>query len=284
MSYTIRRDELQQSIQSSVKRYIIEHHLHTGDPMPAEAELARQLGVSRPSLREAMKVLQTIGVIETRHGAGTFVGSFDLRPLTDGLAFQIRVEQQRTKVPRDVAELLELRELLECALVRRLAQDPPPSDQIARLYALCDEMDACARRGEVYRALDWRFHELLHGPRGNRLILQFLEALWTIFDEVRHETERLDLLVHTARDHRLIVDAIVAGDPDGAAAAMSRHFGGVLAWIADQQTPADGTAATTTTLTAIDGLSGEERRNDRSRPTDGSPRTSTPDRPASHVR
>ncbi len=237
MGYAIQRDELQRSIQASVKRYIIDHHLHPGDPMPAEAELARQLGVSRPSLREAMKVLQTIGVIETRHGAGTFVGSFDLRPLTDGLAFQIRVEQQRTNVPRDVAELLELRELLECALVRRLALQEPDPAQVARLSALCDEMEACARRGEAYRPLDWRFHELLYEPRGNRLILQFLEALWIIFDEVRHETERTDLLVRTARDHRLIVDAIAAGDADGAAAAMSRHFIGVLAWIADHQAP-----------------------------------------------
>lgn len=275
MSYTIRRDELQRSIQASVKRYIIEHHLHTGDPMPAEAELARQLGVSRPSLREAMKVLQTIGVIETRHGAGTFVGSFDLRPLTDGLAFQIRVEQQRTKVPRDVAELLELRELLECALVRRLAREGAEAGQITRLYALCDEMDACAGRGEAYRPLDWRFHELLYEPRGNLLALQFLEALWTIFDEVRHETERLDLLVQTARDHRRIVDAIAAGDPDGAAAAMSHHFGGVLAWIADQAAPGKHAPASSDRTIARDGKEGEPSRAER-----GSSRT-TPVRPAS---
>jgi DNA-binding FadR family transcriptional regulator len=271
VDYTIRRDELQHSIQSSVKRYIIEHHLHAGDPMPAEAELARQLGVSRPSLREAMKVLQTIGVLETRHGAGSFVGSFDLRPLTDGLAFQIRVEQQRTKVPRDVAELLELRELLECALVRRLAREPRPSEQLARLYALCDEMDACARRGEAYRPLDWRFHELLYEPRGNRLILQFLEALWTIFDEVRHETERPDLLLRTARDHRQIVDAIAAGDARAAAAAMSRHFDGVLAWIADHRDTTSGNPS----------VDQEERRIVRSAQTRP---TSMPDHPASHVR
>lgn len=91
----IRREALHQTVQDRIKRFIIERGYRPGDPLPAEAELARALGVSRPSLREAIKALQILGVVETRHGAGTFVGRFSFSPMVDGLIFRIRSDLGR---------------------------------------------------------------------------------------------------------------------------------------------------------------------------------------------
>jgi DNA-binding FadR family transcriptional regulator len=228
VSYSLRREELSRSIQDSVKRYIIDHQLKPGDAMPAESELARQLGISRASLREAMKVLQTLGVIETRHGAGTFVGTYSLNTLRDGLAFRIRVEQQQgVPVTQDMLDLLDLRETLECALLLRLAPTIT-ADHVAHLRELCDEMDTAAARGDAYKLVDWRFHRALYEPFGNEFTLQFMEALFSVFQEVREEQAPRDRLIEVARQHREIVDALARHDGPAAADAMSRHFGGIL--------------------------------------------------------
>ena len=234
MGVSLRREELSRTIQESIKRYIIEHQLQPGDPMPAESELARRLGISRASLREAMKVLQTLGVIETRHGTGTFVGTYSLDPLRSGLAFHIRVEQQQgSPVTQDMLDLLDLRDMLERVLILRLA--PVITDeQIAHLRALCDELDAAAERGEAAKELDWRFHRTLYEPLGNRFALQFLEALFGVFQDVRESAAPRERLIEIAVQHRQIVDALANHDGPAAAEAMSRHFGGILDAVHDR--------------------------------------------------
>jgi DNA-binding FadR family transcriptional regulator len=225
---SLRREELSRTIQESIKRYIIDHHLKPGDAMPAESELARRLGISRASLREGMKVLQTLGVIETRHGSGTFVGTYSLTTLREGLTFRIRVEQQQgVPVTQDMLDLLDLRQTLECALMLRLAAERTDS-QLTHLRELCDRMDTAADRGDAYKQVDWAFHRALYEPLGNALTLQFIEALFEVFQEVREEVAPRDRLIEIAIQHREIVDALARGDGPAAAGAMRRHFGGIL--------------------------------------------------------
>ena len=174
---SVRRELLHQAIQDRVKQFIIEHGFQPGDLLPAEADLARTLGTSRPSLREAMRALQTLGVVETRHGAGTFVGRFSLEPFADGLAFQIAVEHRRDdrRVARDLRELVAIREVLESGLVARLAGTYGEAD-LAALYHQVAEMEELAATGQMFTENDWRFHELLYRPTGNRLLLQLLQS------------------------------------------------------------------------------------------------------------
>lgn len=231
---SLRREELSRTIQESIKRYIIDHQLKPGDAMPAESELARWLGISRASLREGMKVLQTLGVIETRHGSGTFVGTYSLTTLREGLTFRIRVEQQQgVPVTQDMLDLLDLRQTLECALMLRLA-DERTDDQLAHLRGLCDRMDAAADRGEAYKAVDWAFHKALYEPLDNALTLQFIEALFEVFQEVREEVAPRARLIEIAVQHRQIVDALAERDGPAAADAMRRHFGGILDAVHDR--------------------------------------------------
>ena len=232
---SLRREALHAAIQERVKHYIIERGLRPGDPLPAEPELARSLGISRPSLREAMRALQTLGVVEVRRGAGTFVGRFSLEPFTEGLTFQIRTEQRQDArgITRDLRELVAIREVLESGLVARLAGTYPPED-ISALYLLVEEMERRAAAGQMFPDQDWAFHERLYLPTGNRLLLQLLQAFWAVFDRVREQTPPPAYLQSTARHHREIVDALAAGDGPAAARAMATHFSGILAWIHEQ--------------------------------------------------
>lgn len=227
----LRRELLHQSTQDRVKQFIIDHGYGAGDPLPPEAELARQIGVSRPSLREAMRALQTIGVVEARHGVGTFVGHFSFDAFTNGLVFQIDVEnrQDESRIARNLNELVAIREALESSVVARMA-GKYSGDDIARLYALTAQMETAAAKGEMFAEEDWLFHELLYRPTGNRLLLRLLQAFWTVNDRVRQTTPSPEYLQATARHHRELVDALAAGDGPRAAEAMRVHFSGILTW------------------------------------------------------
>lgn len=226
-----RRELLHQSAQDRVKQFIIDHGYGAGDPLPPEAELARQIGVSRPSLREAMRVLQTIGVVEARHGVGTFVGHPSFDAFTNGLVFQIDVEnrQDENRIARNLNELVAIREALESAVVARMA-GKYPDDDIAELYRLTERMEASAAKGEMFAGDDWAFHEVLYRPTGNRLLLRLLQAFWTVSDRVRQTIPSPEQLQLTARHHRDLVDALAAGDGIAAAEAMRVHFSGILTW------------------------------------------------------
>jgi DNA-binding FadR family transcriptional regulator len=229
----IPRDDLHRVIQERVKQFIVEQGYTSGDLLPPEAELARQLGTSRASLREAIRSLQTLGIVETRHGRGTFVGTFSFGSLTDGMTFQMGKRQANDGVPRELIEMLAVREVLESSLVARLVHDYT-DDDIANLYALAAEMEQLAANDVLFTTIDWRFHELLYRPAHNQWLTQLLESFWTVFYRVRDSPPEARHLVATARHHREVVDAIVARDPDAAARAMAVHFTGVMEWVSEQ--------------------------------------------------
>jgi DNA-binding FadR family transcriptional regulator len=232
---TSRRELLHQSTQDRVKQFIIDRGLHAGDPLPPEAELARQLGVSRASMREAIRALQTIGVVETRHGVGTFVGSFSFDSLTNALVFQIDIEQRQDDqvIARELHELVAIREVLESAVVSRFA-GRYSDDDIRALYTLTAKMEQAAAEGKMFAEEDLQFHETLYRPTGNRLLLRMLNAFWTVCDRVRQTMPSPIYLQTTARHHRELVDALARGDGAAAAEAMRVHFSGILMWFDEQ--------------------------------------------------
>lgn len=223
----IQREQLHRTVQDRIKRFIIEQGMQAGDPLPAEAEMARLLNVSRSSLREAMSSLQTLGIVEVRHGSGTYVGHFSLDPLVDALTFRILVDQPRTL--QTVRELLNIRMILESSLVARVACDHT-SAQIEELRRLIERMAEQTTNDGSYAATDRAFHEALYLPLGNQMVVNLLGAFWDVIALVRDQLgfEKVPPLVTTA-DHRLILAAIEGGDADAAVAAMTEHFHGIQA-------------------------------------------------------
>ncbi|WP_405932347.1 FadR/GntR family transcriptional regulator [Streptomyces sp. NBC_00827] len=220
-------------IQREVMQLILDRKLRAGAPLPTEAELMEDLGVSRNSVREALKALQALDIVDIRHGYGTYVGEASLTPLVDGLTFRTLAR------PGDdasaLAEILQVREVLEEGLIRRVAGTLSEAE-LDRLESVVTRMETAGQEGGPFAELDREFHELLYASLGNALVPQLLGAFWTVFRRVsgiRGWTDDPAPEV-TVRRHRDIVTALRAHDVEGAQRAMAFHFRGIEARAAQE--------------------------------------------------
>jgi DNA-binding FadR family transcriptional regulator len=215
----------QSFIRDQVKAYILEHDLKEGDPLPNEPTLMAQLGVGRHPLREAMKALQAVGIIEIRHGYGTYVGSASLQSLEDGLSF--RMSQSMAGDLRDVRNALEVRQALEVGLAEEVVAEfaERGTDELDEIVA---RMEAKAARGEYFPDEDWAFHQALYEPLGNSLVIDLLSVFWRTFAKV---DARLPGARYSAADaarwHRDLLEALKRGVPADFARSMKDHFVGI---------------------------------------------------------
>jgi DNA-binding FadR family transcriptional regulator len=217
-------------VRDELMALILERGLAPGELLPTEFELVEDLGVSRNSVREALKALQALDIVEIRHGHGTYVGGLSLNPLADGLAF--RTLQRIGRDARAVSELLETREALEDGLIRRVAASIPDAD-IDALETVTAAMEAKAGRNEDFAEEDRQFHELLYRSLDNQIVVQLLRAFWDVFHRVNDRLGGEDPdLPETARRHRAILAALRSRDVDGAQRAMTEHFRNIDARVA----------------------------------------------------
>lgn len=224
-SVSLARSSLVSEVQESIKELILERQLTPGDPLPTEHELSETLGISRNSLREALKVLEATGVVVIRRGFGMFVGEMNLQALISELVFHARLSAiTGTKELRD---LIDLREVLERSLVQRVIPTLQEAD-VRRIDEAVQSMEKAAAAGEFSPETDRIFHEQLYAPLDNAFVSQLLSAFWTVFNELQeHLPASAEPPEGIAANHRAIFDAMVAGDIAGAQDAMSRHFDGI---------------------------------------------------------
>ncbi len=211
------------TVQDRIVELIHERGLPPGAPMPTEPQLMDLLGASRNSVREAVRALQALGIVEIRHGFGTFVGKASLDVMSPSLRF--RIKSGAMGGVHALRDLVEVRELLEVGLVARVAGSTTP----ARLSAL----DALVTAMQTDLEADRAFHALLYESCGNELVLQLIDLFWYVYHDVEEllgaPSERTDQIV---ANHRRIVDALRRNDPDAAQLAMRNHFRDVKARIA----------------------------------------------------
>ncbi|MET7284357.1 FadR/GntR family transcriptional regulator [Streptomyces sp. NPDC005573] len=222
-------------LQERIKKLIIDRRLPPGAPLPTEPELMEFLGASRNSVREALKALQAMGIVEIRHGFGTYVGPMSLAPMIEGLAFRTVAGHHRGE--DSLLQLLELREAVETGLVSRLAGRLSET-HLAELDALVDRMEREAAEGRSLAGTDRAFHATLYRGLDNVLLCEVLEAFWEAFHQVRRDladTPR-DPRV-TCRQHREILRAVRSGDAVRAEEAIRDHFGGIRARLSPAGSP-----------------------------------------------
>ncbi|WP_426504873.1 FadR/GntR family transcriptional regulator [Dactylosporangium sp. McL0621] len=206
------------TVQDRIVELIHDRELPPGAPMPTEPQLMDLLGASRNSVREAIRALQALGIVEIRHGYGTFVGRASLDALTPSLTFRVRTGPGGGV--RALHDLVEVRELLETGLIGSVAGTVSEA-RVAALDALVSGMahDAAADRA---------FHALLYEGCGNDLVLQLIGMFWDVYHEIGGVlAPPEDRVAQTVANHRRIVDALRARDPEAAREAMRRHFGDV---------------------------------------------------------
>jgi DNA-binding FadR family transcriptional regulator len=197
--------------------------LKPGDKLPTEAEIMREWGVSRTVVREALSKLQAGGLVETRHGIGTFV----LEPPT---ASGFRIDPAEIATAVDVLAVLELRISLETESAG-LAALRRTDEQLGEMRKALDELAAGEQGGRDTVTPDFRFHHLIAVATGNRYFGEIMSHLGaTLIPRARINSSRLareDLpqyLRRLAREHEEIYDAIARRDPEAARAAMRLHL------------------------------------------------------------
>lgn len=213
-----RMRELQQDIMS----IILDRGLAPGDPMPTEYELVEELGVGRNTVRESLKVLQSLGIVEVRHGYGMFVGHKNLRALALGLEFHARMSLQREG--HEALDVIEVRQALESALIGPAIDAMSEADRQA-LVQCVEGMEQATHDGTKSAELDHEFHRLLFGPLSNDLLMRLLEVFWSVYDRIRESVEHSTPVArHNAQVHHQILDAVLAGEKELASQLLSSHF------------------------------------------------------------
>lgn len=211
------------SVTAELKDYILSHDLRPGDPFPPESTLVEQLDVSRSSLREAIRTLVALDIIEVRHGYGTIVGKMSMAPLVEGLVFKAVMNASGDMSA--LREIVEIRQALDMAMARDVVAALEDTED-AELASLVTAMDTKARQGRTFVDEDGAFHSRLLDHVGNSLAGQLISALWEVHTIV---TPRLgiappDDIADTAAAHGEMLRCAQAGDLDGYRAAVVAHY------------------------------------------------------------
>jgi GntR family transcriptional regulator, transcriptional repressor for pyruvate dehydrogenase complex len=209
-----------------IKSMILDGELKPGDRLPPEAELSTHMGLSRSSLREAVKALELIKVLDVRRGDGTYVTSLEPRLLLEAVSFVLDLHQDAS-----VLELFAVRRILEPAAVA-LAAAHTDEDLANRLYALVDAVDSNTTvEGLVEH--DLQFHGLIVDACGNAYLRSLLEGLAgsTVRARIWRGLTQEHSVQRTLSEHRAIASALALGDAELARSLDIVHISGVEQWL-----------------------------------------------------
>ena len=201
--------------------------------LPSERDLARQLGVSRASVREALAALQMRGVVESKHGEGAWiVGDRAIQSAVSALSDIVALRIYIAEDP------LEVRCLIEPFAARKAAERASPEDVVQLRQAIADMEEAIAA-GESGARQDTAFHQAIAQAAGNSILVRLITLMNELMRESRSASLRGEQNARISlAGHRRILAAIVAGDPAGAEQAMRAHLDDVAALVLETITAA----------------------------------------------
>jgi GntR family transcriptional regulator, transcriptional repressor for pyruvate dehydrogenase complex len=209
-----------------IKGMITRGELKPGDRLPREPDLAAALGLSRSSLREAVRALTLIRILETRQGDGTYVTSLEPELLLETVRFVADLQQDHLLRP-----ILEVRRLLEASATGLAAQHITEAE-LATLAELVQEMDTPATV-EALVENDLAFHRTIAGASRNIVLASLLESFSTRTSRARvwRGLTQAGALEQTRMEHRAIHQALVERRADLASSLMTVHISGVESWL-----------------------------------------------------
>jgi len=207
-----------EQVAEQIRRLISSGALKTGDLLPPERELAAKLGVGRSSIRDAVRTLEVMGILEPRQGHGTVVRDLSADALVVPLSLVL------TRKRELVTELLDVRRMIEPGLAARAAKNAT-AEEIARMGEILERHEAKLRRGEQAIAEDSDFHYAIALAARNSVVLRVLDVLMDLLLESRSRALQVPGRPKRSFDgHRRILRAIRRRDAKAAETAVRQHL------------------------------------------------------------
>ncbi len=213
-----KKSSISEDIVDNLLTLIRERELRPGDKLPPERELATMMQVSRPSLREALRALAIMNVIEIRQGDGTYVTSLEPKLLMSHLDFVFALTDTA------LLELFEARRILEPSMAA-LAAVRITDAELAELGECLDRSLKLADDPEAFAAADLELHERIAAAAGNNILERYMVGISQLGRVSRRRTVALPgMIAQTVQDHLAIVAAMQARDAVAARQAMLDHL------------------------------------------------------------
>lgn len=214
----VRKVKLYEGVARQIERLISEGLLKPGDKLPSERELAEMFEVSRSSVRDGIRTLELAGLVEARQGEGTIVCDLSADSLVNPLA-NVLVRKRQL-----VAELLDVRKMLEPPLAARAATNASP-EEIAYLEDILRRQGEKVRRAELAIEEDSEFHYNIARAANNSVVMKVLDVLMDLLRKTRERSLQVQgRLQQSFASHRRILSAIKRRDARAAEAAMRQHL------------------------------------------------------------
>src|SRR5687767_10734405 len=225
-----------EQVVSYVRTMIERGELRPGDRLPAERDLATHVGVSRPTVRAGLRALSAMGVVQSRHGSGTFIPSGPPSLGTEALSLLAALHG----FTRD--EMYEARRILEVGAAGLAAERATP-EQIATMAEEVASLFAAMADPQVFLVHDINFHRAVAAASGNPIVASLVEMVSALYYEQRRRTAERAFardLRDAAEAHRRIYQAVRAHDPEAARTAMNDHLIQASAYQAQEPDAANG--------------------------------------------
>jgi len=223
----LKTQDLQELIQEQLKLYIIENGMKGGDPFPTEYELAEKLGISRTAIREALKRLETLGVIEVKLGVGRFVREFNFEAILNGLPYNLEMDIKNFR------EVLEVRFCLESWFIAKDI-NKFTKENIAESKEFLKKLEFQVLNNlEEKESVEThsQFHCALYKNSDNSLLINLIKIFSSIQRNLvllhRYKTKDRNLFI---RQHKLLLEAIEKRDSRLAQKRLEEHFAEAMAW------------------------------------------------------
>lgn len=212
-----RHDSVSEIIVAMLRKYILDNEMTTGDKLPSETELSNTLHISRASIREGMKSLESMGIIRTLHGKGRYIRDFNYDQMIESMTYNLQVHF------KDFQEVVQVRSVLESYFLLEAYKQMTEED-FGELDELVDQMEEDVRKGVSYSELaqtHTAFHKSLYRHINNRLLDSLISMFATfqrLYSSRRHDNEKL------IKDHRDLVEALRKGDEERIRENLRTHF------------------------------------------------------------
>ena len=214
-------------VREYIRDPIVSQGLKPGDMLPCEGDIAAALEISKSCVREATRALESIGLIEIRHGIGLVLRDFNLDAIGDIFDYGFVLD------PSIVIDLYDLRRQLETSLMARVV-DKIDDEQLERCESILSEWTRLAEKNEPTYEIDGLFHETLYSVVDNRMLTSLCHIFWNSYRDLemnqllkRESPKSMERALKTIEDHHRILDAVRNRDENLAAQLMFKHFSGI---------------------------------------------------------